>query len=67
MKENKADIGDYKALFLLTSRRRGKVSLSKKERMSLLLKQIELSEEMVETYFLEAEIEKLEVFKEQKL
>ena len=43
------------------------MSLSKKERMDLLVKQIELPQEIVENYFLESEIEKLELFKEDKL
>lgn len=43
------------------------MSLSKKERMNLLLEQIEMSEDIKKSYFFDAEIEKLEVYKQEKL
>lgn len=41
--------------------------LSKKERMDLLVNQIELPQEIIENYFIDSEIEKLELFKEDRL
>ena len=43
------------------------MSISKKERMQLLIEQIDLPQEIVTNYFQDSEIEKLELFKEEKL
>lgn len=43
------------------------MALSKKERMDLLVKQIELPQEIIENYFIDSEIEKLELFKDDRL
>src|SRR5699024_11949025 len=43
------------------------MSISKKERMKLLIEQIDLPQDIVTNYFQDSEIEKLELFKEEKL